>query len=605
MTPISSLTFFSTLKWIDGQALVIEPYRQRIFSEVLDRYRFDGIPHYNFALCGRGKKNHKSADLILAGLFVLLCRESPQGSDVLIVANDEAQAGQDLDLAKKLVRINGLDDPVDGELEILDKEIKRRDNAGSMQIVPAKNVAGQHGRTAAFIGFDEIWAYRDHSLFEALAPDPTRYCLTWVTSYDSINDSEGFPLHDFKKAGMAGSDPRMYFSWFSGNYTTDPAAADLPPEERANPSMASWPEGKGYLEQQRRRLPSAKYNRLHLNLPGAPDGAHFDQATVERAIISGRQELPPQDGADYIAFVDMSGGSNDDATLAIAHWDGQKAVLDLLINQDAPVPFNPRLAVARFAVYCKRYRCREVHGDSYAGETFRHDFSDCRIDYVVEKKSRTDWYEDAEVAFNADQIELLDLAKLKRELLTIVRKGASLDHPAGGHDDWANAAAGALTLANPDLGNVTPGILEWMRRESESARAAEQSPPTLQQEHGHQAVLQIGTRRPSNLIRVSVPGDVTHLYGISGEAYLVETESGQLVAWLRPDDAYAAISSPLSLAFFEANTDLRNSLGVKPPPSRGIRIEDMLQALEDSRPVNFSNKGGITRQSLAMLRRAR
>jgi hypothetical protein len=98
---------------------------------------------------------------------------------------------------------------------------------------------------------------------------------------------------------------------------------------------------------------------------------------------------------------------------------------------------------------------------------------------------------------------------------------------------------------------------------------------------------------------------VTHLYGISGEAYLVETESGQLVAWLRPDDAYAAISSPLSLAFFEANTDLRNSLGVKPPPSRGIRIEDMLQALEDSRPVNFSNKGGITRQSLAMLRRAR
>ena len=118
-------------------------------------------------------------------------------------------------------------------------------------------------------------------------------------------------------------------------------------------------------------------------------------------------------------------------------------------------------------------------------------------------------------------------------------------------------------------------------------------------------MLQIGPRRPADFVRVIVPDDVTHLYGISGEAYLVETENGQRVAWMRPDDAYAAINSPLSVAFFEANANLRNALGFKPPPPRGIRLADMLQALEDSRPVNFSNKGGITRQSLAMLRRAR
>lgn len=593
---ITSLAFFSTLLWIDGQPLQIEPYRQVIFSEVLDRYRDDGVPHHNFALAGRGKKNNKSTDLILAGLFVLLCRESPQGSDVLIVANDEAQAGQDLDLAKKLVRINGLDDDADGELEILDKEIRRRDGNGSMQIVPAKNVAGQHGRTAAFIGFDEIWAYTGHALFEALAPDPTRYSLTWITSYDSINDSEGFPLHDFKKAGMEGTDPRMFFSWYSGDYTTDAAFANLPPEDRANPSMATWPEGRDYLVQQRRRLPSAKFRRLHLNLPGAPDGAHFDQATVERAIVAGRQEIPPQDGIDYLAFVDMSGGSNDDATLGIAHWDGERAILDLLVNQDAPVPFNPRLAVARFAVICKRYRCREVHGDAYAGQTFRFDFSECGVDYAVEKQTRTDLYENLEVALNAGQVELLDLPKLRRELLTIVHRGASLDHMPGQHDDWATSAAGALTLVNPDIGKTTPAMLEWMRRQSEAAIVALTPPPAPEASR---------PGRPASFVMVRIPGEPSHVMTISGLTYATEIVDGERVAWMGPDDARSMISSPLSLAMFEANADLRARLGAKAPQPRGMRLSDWMQAIEDARPVHFNNKGAMTMQSLEMLRRAR
>ena len=104
---ITSETFCSTLNWIDGTPLKIEPYRQDIFRRALDTYRDDGVPLYNMVLAGRGKKNNKSLDLVLAALFVLVCRNSPQGSDALIVANDEDQAGQDLDLfAKKLVAAN-------------------------------------------------------------------------------------------------------------------------------------------------------------------------------------------------------------------------------------------------------------------------------------------------------------------------------------------------------------------------------------------------------------------------------------------------------------------------------------------------------------------
>jgi hypothetical protein len=590
---IDAVTFFSTLNWIDGSPLVIEPYRKEIFRKSLDTYRYDGVPQFTLALAGRGKKNNKSLDLILAGIYCLMFREDPRGSDVLIVANDKDQADQDLDLAKKLIAANP---DLAEELEVLADEIRRKDGRGTMRVLPANNVVGQHGKTACFVGFDEVHAYRDHALLEALAPDPTRYCLTWITSYDSIFDTDGYPLHDLKKIGIAGTDDRMLFSWYSGDLCTDPAFANLEPELRANPSMGSWPEGRGHLEQQRRRLPSSQFRRLHLNLPGAPKGAFFDQGIVERAIVAGRQVIEPQDGVDYLAFVDMSGGSSDDATLGIAHWNGEKAVLDVLISQGDAPPFNPRLAVASFAVMCKRYRCHEVHGDAYAGQTFRHDFADCGVDYIVEKQTRTDLYENLEVALNAGQVELLDLPKLRRELMTIVQRGASLDHMSGQHDDWATSAAGALTLVNPDIGNTTPSILTFYKRQVQAVLNVPPPAPALESPVG---------ARPANHVRVIVPGEPSHLFAASGVSYLVEIEDDQRVAYVDPDDAREIVNSPLSVAFFELNADLRAQLGTRAAQPRGIRWADWLQAAEDQRPIDFTNKGAVTRQTLEMLRRAR
>jgi hypothetical protein len=591
---ISALTFFSTLKWIDGSPLKIEPYRQDIFRRALDTYGPNGVPMYNMVLAGRGKKNNKSLDLVLAALFVLVCRNSPQGSDALIVANDEDQAGQDLDLARKLVAANP--DLAD-ELIVTKEEIRRRDGGGTMRVLPANNVVGQHGKTAAFLGFDEIHGYPNHNLFEALAPDPTRYCLTWVTSYDSLFDEEGAPLHDFKKIGREGTDPSMLYSWYSGDYCTDPAFADLEPELRANPSMSSWPDGRDYLTRQRRRLPSSKFRRLHLNLPGAPQGAFFDQGVVENAIVPKLEQIPPQHGVDYLAFVDMSGGSNDDATLGIAHWDGQKAILDLLINQDTPTPFNPRLAVKTFADACKRYRCREVHGDAYAGQTFRMDFSDLGVDYVVEKQSRTDLYENLEVALNAGQVQLLDLAKLRSEMMTVIRRGASLDHMPGRHDDWATSAAGALTLVNPVLGQETPAFLTFMARQVD-AKEANEVPPTVAQAHADHPLMQIGTRRSPDEVRLVVPDGSSHVYGIGGVAYLVTTEGDLSVTYVSLDDAKAFLS-PRNLAYREANKDLAERIaGKSAQPPRGVRAIDIINALESSRQRSPFDRGGIAMDAL-------
>jgi hypothetical protein len=142
-----------------------------------------------------------------------------------------------------------------------------------------------------FIGFDEIHAYRNWDLFEALAPDPTRLdALTWITSYASIFNSPGAPLYDLTQQGKKDEDPRMLFSWYAADFTTDPDYEHLEPEAKANPSMGSW-NNPGYLPSQRRRLPLHKYRRLHLNLPGMIEGAYFNAASVMDCIVPGRKSL--------------------------------------------------------------------------------------------------------------------------------------------------------------------------------------------------------------------------------------------------------------------------------------------------------------------------
>ena len=441
---VSSLEFFSRLKWLDGRPLLdtMEPYRRELFALALDTHDANGVPQFNFVLTGRGKKNFKSTDLILAGFYCLVIRESHFGNDGYIVANDEEQAGNDLAIAKKLVGINP---ELAADLDVMRKEIRRKDDKGTLQILPARDVAGAHGKTYLFLGFDEIHSYRNYDLIEALSPDPHRPdALRWVATYDGLFTTRGIPLVDFKLAAKRGDDPRMLASWYSGDWTTDAAFAELPPEQRANPSMASWPQGEAYLAQQRALLPTHKFRRLHLNLPGSPDGAFLDQGKVLSAIVAGRETLSPQEGVNYVAFVDMSGGSADDATLGIGHEQEGVVVLDLVTAQTGSPPFNPKTAVTKFAGLLKEYGLSSAVADAYAGLTFKAEFETHGIELKKSTRNKTQIYEQLEPALNAGAVELPDIPKLQEQLLTLVLRGGKIDHEPNGHDDWANAAAGVV-----------------------------------------------------------------------------------------------------------------------------------------------------------------
>ncbi len=438
------LKFFSLLKWIDGRPLVdvIERYRQRIFEQALYSFDEDGRPTYNLVLAGRGKKNWKSADLILVGLYRLLAWKSASGNQCYCLANDLDQAKDDLELAKKIVKANRI---LAGAVTVRQRIIERKDGQGFLEILPAQDIAGTHGKSYLFVGYDELHSYKTWDILEALQPDPHRPdALQWITSYASIYHKPGVPLFDLCAAGWRGEDPRMLFSWYASDRTTDPDFENASPEDKANPSRNSW-QDPNYLEQQQRRLPAHKYRRLHLNLPGLPEDSAFTAEMVMGAVERGVKVRPPEDGIDYCAFVDMSGGSHDDATLGIAHRDQEgRAILDRIMNQGQRPPFDPRKAVERFAGVLKDYRISSVVGDRYAGETFREDFRGHGIEYNVSKLTKSQLYESLEPRLNAHEVVLLDHPLLESQLLALMWRGGKIDHPMGEHDDFGNAVAGVV-----------------------------------------------------------------------------------------------------------------------------------------------------------------
>src|SRR5688572_25869782 len=100
------LKFFNRLNWLDGSKLVIEPYRKEIFSQALYTFDQDGRPRYNLAVTGRGKKNYKTLDRVLAALYRLVAWKTGGGNDCYLIDNDEDQSADALDLLKKLIEAN-------------------------------------------------------------------------------------------------------------------------------------------------------------------------------------------------------------------------------------------------------------------------------------------------------------------------------------------------------------------------------------------------------------------------------------------------------------------------------------------------------------------
>src|SRR5262245_20001995 len=207
---VHPLKFFSLLRWLDKKPLVIEPYRARNFEKILWTFDELGRLVYTLALLLRAKKNNKSLDAILAQLYALMTWDVPGGFTGRMVAFDEDQIAQNLDLLKKLIAVN----PIFADaLVVKQKEIERKDGGGYIKIIPGRDVLGAHGGTSDFDVIDEIQTQRDWKLLEALAPDPSKQTLQWITSYNSIFHRPLAPLFDLLHIAWEGTDSHMFFSY--------------------------------------------------------------------------------------------------------------------------------------------------------------------------------------------------------------------------------------------------------------------------------------------------------------------------------------------------------------------------------------------------------
>ena len=168
-------------------------------------------------------------------------------------------------------------------------------------------------------------------------------------------------------------------------------------------------------------------------------------------------ERLPEWSKPYAAFVDPSGGSNDSMTLAIAHAEGKLIVLDAI--REVVPPFSPNAVVEQFAEVLRQYQVWTVYGDRYAGEWCREPFIQRNVGYEISERAKSDIYRDFLPLLNSRAVSLLDHRRMRQQFLALERRTTrggrdSIDHPPGGHDDIANAVAGACLAAIEHAGAV-------------------------------------------------------------------------------------------------------------------------------------------------------
>ena len=216
------------------------------------------------------------------------------------------------------------------------------------------------------------------------------------------------------------------------------------PSRTMNPSLSKGVVARAYADDP--EAASAEYGgEFRSDL-----AAFVSREVVDAAIETGVSARAPIDGVAYFGFVDPSGGSSDSMTLAIAHAEGARVVVDCIGERKAP--FSPASVVEEFVALLKEYRLPRVTGDRYAGEWPREAFQTHGVTYQVADLNRSELYLATLPLLNSGRASLLDNVRMSSQFVALERRTSragkdSVDHPPGAHDDVANAVAGALVLA--------------------------------------------------------------------------------------------------------------------------------------------------------------
>ena len=194
------------------------------------------------------------------------------------------------------------------------------------------------------------------------------------------------------------------------------------------------------------------------------------RSIVEACIEPGVYERPPRRtaGTHYSSFIDAAGGSGSDSmTCAIAHLEDGIPTLDAL--RERKPPFSPDDVVVEFAALMRSYGIIRAESDKWGGEWVGEAFRKKNITVVPSAKPKADIYRELLPLLNAHRCALLDHQRLISQLVGLERRTArsghdSIDHGPGGHDDIANAVAGALLLVGLHRPmQINPAAIDQLR----------------------------------------------------------------------------------------------------------------------------------------------
>ena len=126
---------------------------------------------------------------------------------------------------------------------------------------------------------------------------------------------------------------------------------------------------------------------------------------------------------------------------------GGMVVLDAV--REIRPPFDPLAVTAEVAAVLKTYGIREAQADKFAGAWVTEAFARHGVVVVQDAEPKAALYLAALPAFTSQRVDLLDLPRLRAQLVGLERRRRPggrdvVDHAPGGHDDVANVVAGII-----------------------------------------------------------------------------------------------------------------------------------------------------------------
>jgi hypothetical protein len=176
-----------------------------------------------------------------------------------------------------------------------------------------------------------------------------------------------------------------------------------------------------------------------------------DHETVDAAIMKGRQVLSPF-VEDYTGFIDVSGGVNDAHAIGIAFKDEDTGCAVLACAREIKSA-DTEAIVKEFAAILKSYGLSRAYSDRYGAQWVVDAFRRHGIELLKSPHDRSTIYLNLLPALNAGQVKLLDMPRIRSQLLALERRTVRgsgrdvVDHPSAGSDDLINVVAGALVMA--------------------------------------------------------------------------------------------------------------------------------------------------------------